>query len=1785
MQRHPGQPEQPVQTADLDQSTLTDPGLLRKYLIQNKDRINPAFLESIKQQLETYKHLEYIPYQQLMSILTIADPDELQEYLHNKSNLTADPRLIAMLRDEAEALKNIRNDEKIKAILDNQQLAAGAFQPVSKIKIMANDYRKIYGDEKLIQYYDNPNRLINKDRKQRDRKESGISGNVEFEKQFNTLLNKLGDWNHAAAAKAEFNKLKEVLFTSGYSGNQEDGYFSALKDKLEKMYLLLNEEKIPLEYRKTIYQELYPAIGYACSPGLPTHVKNCLNKLEFAFNAGIETWLAVLRTEHIKGYAEKLHPKIFVGDQKQFEAGYHVHTINSIIEYANQHGWNAVLDLDNVREVHKGKNIKPEHYIELKKHLERNYTIESICEYITSQIQKAIDDKIDEEKLEKITNHRTYGTREYCNWIENFIKGIFKNDVLIPTLFEMESERKGESMDTPISTKVNTAYLQGYIIQYAIKNNIIDRDYFDRNKLISKSNTAIYLPSFIPPPLDIKKERSRFERWTYLTDEDLTELLKFKIEAKHDEKGHADFKDEFISALYDHAIAFGKKETISFLHKKKFNRNELFYIAEEGEEILNSAPEARRIKYKVTSEDSKKEEEKERIVPVEYRIYDSSRLKSLDRKIYERLPEQHAILLIKQKFQNECKSNPKFMSEMALHAVEAHKPVLLKTLLELKPDLINQQYNHSFADQRGFFYISQTSLTEKAAIHGAWAPVETLLKYNASSTNALTLAIKYNRKETSRVLLKKVKSDQIKYIAAVKYAIATHEKELLDELIKPKLFFQPQELGPSYIDNAISANNPHALDALIQAGAGLEKLNGRPFWDRVLQYVEEEKAIPPQLVDVLFNYPDKLGINEPFKWGGRKVTPIEFAIDYKSSHPYYKIKLLKAGVKLSGPHITSSELPYKIFRTIYTSDLPIFTQHEEYKTYFKKTAYYSSSIPEYALIMNDFSLFNTILTNEETKKLIDLNEAGAEGKTLTQLAIEKLPVDERYINALIKAGADLKPVFKEAVEKRKHTTIHFLLHYKDKLGLNERVFPGKKTVLEFAFYDLNDSYSLFHKLFSINKIGLPPIEEKENKDEKHPSRPSLVYQILTQYSFDPYIDICLDDPNFKHYVKLKDTYGRPFIEYAALVANHFDQSRIKKILRLLEAKDINARTLEGVPAAHLYMKTLYDKETLKEFISAGADLKNPPILEFAVNKRPDCIANLLKDFKDSIGLDEKIFANKTKNVYEYAVDLPDDTLLDQLFAAKIPFPPLEKSDIKTNVDVFHKILDRDYSKYSKFLLTDKNKLPYLISKDSKNQSVHEIMLRKFDYDGLATLFTDLKEVDLNEKNSQGFSHIHTLIYLNHDKKYFNLFCCYGAKPTLEHIEYATKRNNGLYMNLLFDELASAADRTAIVELAANLRNSYLLDKFFYEARSFPLPELKDGDEKDNTIFHKIVSCDKKYLPALLDSKNIAGYLAANNIENPLLQELTLLAIRRNNKAAAEILVARLKSDDVAPIFNELKDIKNDAYNILREKKEMIDLTTQSMTALQTDIDYAPAQAATSPSSQFYCTLFSPAANDEKKGHPAALIPFTIRDAMRLIEEKLTIKIESRHIVFEKVIHQCLTNARDYKDHFGNLATLYQLAYDISQLRHDWIASKIKKDTQVLDKFKLIQTVIDTVDSKNDKPIDPELYRNRLNEDLKQVPEKEREEYRTKLNKILAFRALEMKTHDIISSYNPPDCKNVAHIVNDVYNLLENRYNPNGLFEKTSRGWFDDASTLIEALLKKIGTMEYIKNTGQKFKPH
>jgi len=732
---------------------------------------------------------------------------ELQEqsiYWRMDTKFLNKPQFIHNLRQlalKARNLKKISDVEYTHAVdfLNTYILSSGAFAPKSQIDDKANDYSLLYGSNKILGEYTKNRKQAKIAQEAKQREEKAYLPEDDFEKQFFSLLDKLDEWGQGEQ-KIYITELKNKLFTEAFSGLQNNNYFSQLKLHMEQMFFLLNNNQIPLEYRKTIYNEFCHHFYGICCPGLPSHVSSYKNKLDSYVNLSLKNLLSEYRTALLTEYAGQLHRKIYK-DYKDNNIGNQIHTVNDILDFAQQRGCNPTIDLkavvDNFID-HRNINEKDK-WVALR-FLNEHYTPVNICEFIRNKLEELIIAKMDLEGLKASPDHWLPVNEEFLSWLKDKIKAIFGENIELTKLFEITDPIVDEKGDPPtpyLRIKPNLYYLSKQILIIGAEEK---QDIFDPTALRSdfhtyNKDTFSFLKNYyIPVPLNPISDKITFEHWTSLSDEELLYLFNKHIETI---KQHS----IFIEALYKHSMFSGKVKTLIRIHDIIHPETKLItlpyklnLIANDSKlEDIKPAPNNiyvkktdKMIEYTVINPFGKKviakidekepdglplvqleEKNSERLLPLllDYTAkkghtqnsmtYDLDRLKEYKIDDWKQLNDDDSATLLDEI--SKIKATPShFIDAMAMDAVQKDKPKLLKNLMTRDKELANRSFEYKKDTRASLLYIG--------AMNGAFNTVDTLLTetkqqnmyqpYGKDCKTPVNIAAENNRPKTLQSFLK-----------------------------------------------------------------------------------------------------------------------------------------------------------------------------------------------------------------------------------------------------------------------------------------------------------------------------------------------------------------------------------------------------------------------------------------------------------------------------------------------------------------------------------------------------------------------------------------------------------------------------------------------------------------------------------------------------------------------------------------------------------------------------------------------------------------------------------------------------------------------------------------------------------------------------------------------------------------------------------------------------------------------------------------------------------------------
>ena len=208
--------------------------------------------------------------------------------------------------------------------------------------------------------------------------------------QYESLLNKLNDWcaEHECRIMLDdetinieqvtpaFEILRNNLFDrNNYFGAHEAIFFSEGKQALEELWLLLQDELIPLDEKKNALMELQRNVD-VCADGIVTHIRQAQNAVK-AYK-GIKNTLQAIKTEFIRQHSTPYIQSLY-SDSGNYE-GFEIHYANAFYNLvAKDFG---LLEQDDTYIDDLEKEIIPEHIWHYQKMLQEQATPSRMLEIL-----------------------------------------------------------------------------------------------------------------------------------------------------------------------------------------------------------------------------------------------------------------------------------------------------------------------------------------------------------------------------------------------------------------------------------------------------------------------------------------------------------------------------------------------------------------------------------------------------------------------------------------------------------------------------------------------------------------------------------------------------------------------------------------------------------------------------------------------------------------------------------------------------------------------------------------------------------------------------------------------------------------------------------------------------------------------------------------------------------------------------------------------------------------------------------------------------------------------------------------------------------------------------------------------------------------------------------------------------------------------------------------------------------------------------------------------------------
>jgi len=463
-------------------------------------------------------------------------------------------------------------------------LTKSAFSYKKAGSIKAEDYKILYGEEKLVPFYptkkDTAKVIPGIDtKKSEDKKDAAGKEDkkhvetlseqyeqqrLQFQKQTFLLIDKLNEIGKGTYLN-HFNRFKTNLFEASFSGHQASAYFETIKLRLEQIYFLLQQEKIPAEIRQKEYANLCENL-LVCGPGLHTHIETCFNQLNFHIEINLSRWLAQFRTNLISEPAIKLHNKKFKEDKSGIQAGNQVHTVNAFLLYAEKNGWDSIYDIQsNPDNFIVASNISAEEYKEAFEKIKSGYTISSISDYIIETLQTNLELQSATEELKNEKDNWVEYNTKVINNLTNILERLFGTKEIYP--FIQLEDAKGDPPKAFL--RLNKDKIHQTVIKRGCEEKLFDQKEISLQSK-KRGEREFFIPYFLPLSFKLKEDKLYLDHWFALSDEDFLNLLKDNKDAflKHPYK---DFGEFYITIL-NHLVKSRKSRSLEYFFNEFFDK-------------------------------------------------------------------------------------------------------------------------------------------------------------------------------------------------------------------------------------------------------------------------------------------------------------------------------------------------------------------------------------------------------------------------------------------------------------------------------------------------------------------------------------------------------------------------------------------------------------------------------------------------------------------------------------------------------------------------------------------------------------------------------------------------------------------------------------------------------------------------------------------------------------------------------------------------------------------------------------------------------------------------------------------------------------------------------------------------------------------------------------------------------------------------------------------------------------------------------------------------------------
>lgn len=187
-----------------------------------------------------------------------------------------------------------------------------------------------------------------------------------FKNQFEKLMEKYHQYgikNGATqSALVGINRLRQEFFSEILTGTQSSEFFSSTKRDLEELYFLFNNEKISLDKRKQVFEELCEGFK-VCGPGIGEHIQYA--KLILSNATTVTGWLAKKRSHIIHGISAKYEREY--KNELKIHPGNRVHIDGAFRKRAYKNRWAPFGIVDDIKDDFFGTVGLDDHHEDEKK--------------------------------------------------------------------------------------------------------------------------------------------------------------------------------------------------------------------------------------------------------------------------------------------------------------------------------------------------------------------------------------------------------------------------------------------------------------------------------------------------------------------------------------------------------------------------------------------------------------------------------------------------------------------------------------------------------------------------------------------------------------------------------------------------------------------------------------------------------------------------------------------------------------------------------------------------------------------------------------------------------------------------------------------------------------------------------------------------------------------------------------------------------------------------------------------------------------------------------------------------------------------------------------------------------------------------------------------------------------------------------------------------------------------------------------------------------------------------